>query len=297
MNGPCRAQGRSDEERQIIDCRPSRQRIIFTDLDGTLLDEDYSFEQAHTALKLIEAKGVPLVVCSSKTKTEIEFYRTKLNNSHPFISENGGGIFIPAGYFSFPVETLDYEVHRYERYTVIKLGALYADLRKALDELRQEGFNIRGFGDMTPGEVSGVTGLSYEEAVMSKERNFDETFLFHPEDEKDEEALFASIRTKGYRYTIGKFYHILGASDKGKAVSILTEIYRRQFGEIITYALGDSPNDIPMLEKVDVPVVVQRPDRSYNPLICRLNVIKADGVGPEGWNSAIVQIFAGKGEL
>ncbi|MEW6601405.1 MAG: HAD hydrolase family protein, partial [Nitrospirota bacterium] len=55
--------------------------IIFTDLDGTLLDyPGYSFEAARSALDLIRERGIPLVVCSSKTRREIEHYRKKLDN-------------------------------------------------------------------------------------------------------------------------------------------------------------------------------------------------------------------------
>ena len=64
--------------------------IIFTDLDGTLLDSGYSFRKAMPALRLIKEKDIPLVLCSSKTKTEIDYYRKKLENDHPFVSENGG---------------------------------------------------------------------------------------------------------------------------------------------------------------------------------------------------------------
>ena len=68
--------------------------IVFTDLDGTLLHpRTYSFEAAMPALKLIKEKDVPLILCSSKTRAEIEVYRKKLDNQHPFVSENGGGIF------------------------------------------------------------------------------------------------------------------------------------------------------------------------------------------------------------
>jgi len=68
--------------------------IIFTDLDGTLLHpQTYSFDAAMPALKLIKEKDIPLILCSSKTRAEIEVYRKKLDNQHPFVSENGGGIF------------------------------------------------------------------------------------------------------------------------------------------------------------------------------------------------------------
>ncbi len=53
--------------------------VIFTDLDGTLLDRDtYSFEPALPALRLIRQKDIPLVLSSSKTRAEIEFYRERI---------------------------------------------------------------------------------------------------------------------------------------------------------------------------------------------------------------------------
>ncbi|MEE8044743.1 MAG: HAD-IIB family hydrolase, partial [Thermodesulfobacteriota bacterium] len=72
----------------------SKKYIVFTDLDGTLLDHrNYSFLQAIPALDLLKEKNIPLIICTSKTKSEIEHYRTTLQNNFPFISENGGAIY------------------------------------------------------------------------------------------------------------------------------------------------------------------------------------------------------------
>src|SRR3990167_8085280 len=99
--------------------------IIVSDLDGTLLDStSYSFAAAQPALEAIRARGVPLILCSSKTRTEIEGYRQCLNNRHPFITENGAGIFIPRGYFSFP-----FEAGVFGDYQLITLGTPYAEIR------------------------------------------------------------------------------------------------------------------------------------------------------------------------
>jgi len=77
----------------------SERIVIFTDLDGTLLDHcTYSYKEAEKALESIRRKNIPLIVCSSKTREEIEIYRKKLLNNGPFISENGGAIFIPEQY-------------------------------------------------------------------------------------------------------------------------------------------------------------------------------------------------------
>jgi len=70
--------------------------VIITDLDGTLLHpRTYSYEAARSALQLIRELRIPLIFCSSKTRVEIEVYRKKLNNHHPFISENGGEYLFP----------------------------------------------------------------------------------------------------------------------------------------------------------------------------------------------------------
>ena len=74
--------------------------VIFSDMDGTLLDSKYSFRDAEKALDLIKKKKVPLILSSSKTRAELELYRKKMRNRHPFIVENGGAIFIPKNYFS-----------------------------------------------------------------------------------------------------------------------------------------------------------------------------------------------------
>jgi mannosyl-3-phosphoglycerate phosphatase len=262
--------------------------IIFTDLDGTLLDySTYSFDAALPALQLIKERNIPLIICSSKTRKEIEYYRIKLSNRHPFISENGGGIFIPKDYFKFKLQSPNFKLIEENYHQVISLGAKYSALRSAMEELKQEGFNVTGFGDMTIEEVAKIAGISRKEAEMAKERDFDEPFIFQGNNEQAQKLL-NSIRAKGFKYTKGRFFHILGDSDKGKAVSILIDLYKRERGDVLTIAIGDSPNDIPMLEKVNHPVIVQKHDGSYDTQIDIdiPHLTKAEGIGPEGWNKA-----------
>jgi mannosyl-3-phosphoglycerate phosphatase len=275
--------------------------IIFTDLDGTLLDARYSFKRALPALNLVAAKNIPLIVCSSKTRAEIEVCRKKLNNEHPFIAENGGGVFIPTEYFKTGVRgQVGIDSSRgsgvrglpEDNYTIIKLGAAYTDLRNALQELRAEGFDVSGFGDMSVKEISELTGLKTADAKRSKQREFDEPFVFRGS-AFDEEKMQQSIRAKGLRYTQGEFYHIMGDSDKGRAVDILKDLYAKEHGKVVSAALGDSPNDIEMLQNVDYPFVVQKRDGSYNAEVIKkvTHCVRADGTGPEGWNRAVTELL------
>jgi mannosyl-3-phosphoglycerate phosphatase len=266
--------------------------VIFTDLDGTLLDSlTYSYSPALPALELLVSKNIPLVISSSKTKTEIEHYRNMLGNIHPFISENGGGIFIPKGYFDQIACSPEISVDDKGPFYIIRLGASYPDLRKAIGELRKEGFRIKGFGDMSVEEVAKLANMGLAEAAQAKERDFDEPFV--AEGDLNIPGLMEAVANKGFHFTQGRFFHILGDSDKGKAVKMLKECYmKKSSGGIITIALGDSPNDIPMLGAVDYPVVVQKPDGAYDARIILPRLIKAEGIGPEGWNKAVVKLIA-----
>ncbi len=293
----------------------NKNLIIFTDLDGTLLDSNYSFKRAIPALREIRKKNIPMILCSSKTRTEIEHYRKKLKNTHPFISENGGGIFVPKGYFKgqgtrSPVFLRDPfgtcgnkeggrdkgrgKDNKDRDYQIIKLGTKYSDLRKTLEQLRLKGFDVKGFGDMSIKKVAEVTGLKLSEAKMAKEREFDEPFIFKG-DEASFKKLKQYIKLKGFNFTQGDFFHIMGNTNKGRAVEILKKLYARQNHKLITAALGDSQNDIDMLRNVDYPIIVQKKDGVCDRRIRVKNLIKADGIGPEGWNRAVIKLLELRG--
>jgi len=261
------------------------QLVIFTDLDGTVLDADtYSFEKALSALQLVRERNIPLIFVSSKTRAELEVWRRRLDNRHPFISENGGGIFIPQGYFPFPVEGVPRN-----GYQLISLGMSYEIIRKRFINLRQKlGLAVRGFGDMTDREVAELTGLSPADAVLAKERDFCEPFLFK---ENPDERFMQEIEREGLRWTQGRFFHIMGDHHKGRAVEILTRLYTQHYKAVTTIGVGDSLNDLPFLLTVDHPVLVKKKNGKYDERINLPGILRANGAGPEGWNEAVMKLL------
>lgn len=260
--------------------------IIVSDLDGTLLDSaDFSFAAARPALSAIRARGIPLVLCSSKTRAEIEVYRRRLNNKHPFVAENGGGIFIPLGYFP---ATGDSE--SFDGYRLIRLGRPVAEIRSHLARLREQlGANVRGFSDMSSDEVALLTGLSREEAVLAKQRDFDEAFVF--EGAPDERFLRA-IEASGLHWTRGRFFHVMGDHSKGLAVKLLKSLYQRGNTTVTTIGLGDSLNDLTLLAAVDYPVLVRHADGTYEASMDLPGLLKTEHSGPLGWNDAVLQLLS-----
>ena len=81
--------------------------VVITDLDGTLLDQQtYSYEPSLAAIERLRGQKFPLVLCSSKTAAEILALQRQLQLKEPFICESGGAIFLPRGYFPFPIAAL-----------------------------------------------------------------------------------------------------------------------------------------------------------------------------------------------
>jgi len=264
--------------------------VVFSDLDGSLLDHHtYSFDAARPALERLRAAGVPLVLCTSKTRAEITPLRDALHNTHPFISENGGAVFIPSGYFPFQLTGAE----RRDGLDVIAVGDPYPDLVAALARAsRSSGVGVRGFADMTAAEVAAATGLPLDDAVRARQREFDEPFeILEPERMAD---LLAAIAREGKRWTAGgRFHHIMGASDKAAAVRLLATLYRRQIGAVTTVGLGDAPNDASFLAEVDLPVAIASP--LVDELLIRVphaRVTRRNG--PAGWNEVILAILDGQ---
>ncbi len=254
------------------------QLIIYTDLDGTLLDhKTYSYTNAESALQLINKHNLPLIFTTSKTRKEILYWQQKLKIHHPFISENGGGIFIPHNYFPF---TYQYQ-KTMDNLHVIELGIPYKTLLDIIKDFKQE-FNLRSFAEMTPQELSKEAGLPEDQAALALQRDYELPFTIqHPTEKK---AIIEKISKQNLSYMIGgRYIHLMGNHSKGDAIKHLQKLYLKQYPNSITLGLGDSLNDLSMLNEVDIPYLVQLPNQQY--ISPKYN--HAKGIGPKGWNQAV----------
>jgi len=263
------------------------QVIIFTDLDGSLLNHgDYSFAEATPSLDRIKRSGVPLIMTTSKTRREVEPLQREMGIREPFIVENGGGIFFPRGYRNLPLENGQQK----DGYTVIAIGTTYPMVREFLEKVRAR-FGIRGFGDMAPAEIAELTGLPIEKAVLAREREFTEPFVMERPD--DIGLLGTLAMAEGLQVTRGgRFHHLMGVEqDKGEAVRIVRDVFSRgSDAELTAIGLGDSENDLAMLERVDIPVLIPRPGKGY--LDVRLpGMIRAQKAGARGWNDVVQRLL------
>jgi mannosyl-3-phosphoglycerate phosphatase len=263
--------------------------LIFTDLDGTLLDSrTYSYQKSLAAIERLKRNHTPMIFCSAKTRAEQEIYRRELRLFHPFIVENGSAIFIPRDYFPFGFD------HNkvVNDLLAIELAIPYREVRTLLGKIgRQNDLHFRGFGDMTAVEIAGITGLNIESAELARQREYDEPVEFYPSGDKGLSKFLATLEEAGLSWSHGgRLYHVKGGSDKGKAVEIVSDLYRKVWGRITTVGLGNGLNDLSMLSHVDRPILVQKSDHSWEDMsVPRLR--RVEGIGPEGWSRAVAEIL------
>jgi mannosyl-3-phosphoglycerate phosphatase len=100
--------------------------------------------------------------------------------------------------------------------------------------------------------------LPLRSAKLAKERRYDEAFKIVAGEEKE---VLNLIVKEGFNFTRGgRYFHILGKTDKGKAVKLLKALYVRKSGKLLTFGVGDGQNDLPMLNEVDAPFFMKETD-------------------------------------
>ena len=246
--------------------------LVFTDLDGTLLDgETYSWEAARPALSRLEHLGVPWMFVTSKTRAEVEVLRREMGNLHPFIVENGGAAILPGE-------------------GVLEWGARYGDLVESLRRAAERsGCRVRGFHEMPLEEVAERCELPPRQAALARQREYDEPFVVL--DGGRAAALEQAIAAEGLRCTRGgRFWHILGDSDKAVAVRAVADFYARAYGSVTTIGLGDSMNDVGFLNVVDRAVLIRSAHSAELARAVPRGVL-TELPGPSGWNAAVLEMF------
>ena len=271
--------------------RQMKKLLVFTDLDGCLLDHhSYSWNEARPAITALKEHAYPLILNSSKTATEMISLRQQLQNSHPFMSENGSTVNIPSNYFTTPY----LEPHGSTKLSQQLFAKPYKDIIDVLHKLRREnGFKFSGFFDMNDAELASLCNLSQEQANDAKKREASEPIIW-----QDSESALKQFKTRLVKHGLiiikgGRFFHIMSDVNKGKSLLWLKEKYQNEEPHThwITIGLGDSYNDMAMLEAVDYPVLIPNPSIEQ-PDFSDLNTLMNPRLpGPAGWNEAILSLL------
>jgi mannosyl-3-phosphoglycerate phosphatase len=259
--------------------------VIFSDLDGTLLDrKTYQPGPAQGSLQKCRRLNIPVILVSGKTKSEMEEIRKDLGLDFPFISENGGGLYIPINQAAKIVNA-----KKSGPYLCLTADETIEELRKALSYCaKTTDVQVRTFGAMSVEEISAITGLNPGQALLAKQREFDEPFLIIDDTLDKIKILREEIAMRGYRYNFGgSLHHITGNFNKGERVRQLQALYCDESPGVKFAAVGDAYNDLPMLKLADYPFLVRKPDGTVDENVIFDDLTIPDKSGPAGFTTAV----------
>ena len=213
---------------------------VVSDVDGTLMDHSYDLTPAKETIKILQKLSIPIILCTSKTASEVNVIRNELNLSDPYIVENGAAIY---------GESLEKVNGK------IILGKKYEILEEILNNISKEiDFNLIPLNNLSDHEATKLTGLKGESLKLMRDRHWSMPFLNPPNFLETKISLcckkFNVEVFKGNRMS-----HLLSTnSNKGKAIKALKKYSNIKNIKII--GLGDSPNDLPLLLNSDIRIVI-----------------------------------------
>lgn len=272
--------------------RLHRPWVLISDLDGTILDHwDYSSTAMMPLLEALEAAGIPVVFNTSKTAAELELLRPALRNRHPFIVENGSAIYLPRDYFPHDID----DAEQHQNYHRIVLGTPVQAIRSWLDEVRQSrAFDLVTFSELRVSEVAALADMSEAAAAPARLREFSEVIRWRGSASERSEFLSMAEQAGWRTLQGGRFLHLLGPSDKGKASLRLLREYHRFHGRRPSLLVaGDGENDIDMLRLADLALLVRSPNHKL-PLLAdpEGQVMVSREPGPEGLARLLRELLA-----
>jgi mannosyl-3-phosphoglycerate phosphatase family protein len=230
------------------------------------------------------------VLCSSKTRAEVEHLSQDLAITHPFISERGSAVFVPDAYFAFEVPG----AREMSGYHTVEFGRPYSAVVETLKRTAGRlGIEVRAFSDMSVEEVARECNIPLLQARLAKLREYAELFRILDPGLAVRERLVQALHNAHFRCIAGGRYHHIGADvDAAVGVHLLRTLYRRARGSIVTVGVEDAAADSGLLQCMEYPVIVRGNERRaqrrtrQEPRTARVT----QAAGAAGWAEAVTDI-------
>ncbi len=267
-----------------------KRYLIFTDLDGTLLDhKNYSYGDNKKFISSIINNQNDIIFNTSKTFSESSDLLNELNLTNmPFSTENGALLYFPKNRFKKIKNSFDYG--RYWKIKIAKLSAMnwHKFLLKKQKKLKfliaqdldskilKKYTNLDNTSKMLKREASQI--ILWQDSLINLKK-----FKHQVKQEK-----------KGILIQGSRFMQISSVCNKRIAKNLISHVYDIQFhGKYSknTIALGDSKNDIDMLNSASYPCLIKNPSGSFPKLRSnKKNIIKSSKLAPDGWRQVLYKL-------
>ncbi len=256
----------------------NKKKIIFTDLDESLLNQNkYNAKILDKFIKGLIKENYSIVAITSKTFSEVTKL-FKLNNiQFPFSTENGALFTIPYSKSNKKLSFMNKVNNK-----AIKTSRIMDILSKLSSKYLK---NISFIKDLNVDQQIKITNLKKEEIFYFNNRNFSVSIIW-----KGSNISLERFKKEISRYDLhilfgGKVLNISGCHTKLDAIKYFEKYYSKKLdiSDFITVSIGDSNNDIEMLNYTDYSGVVKREDKKKIDLKFSNNIYFSTKYAPEGW--------------
>jgi predicted mannosyl-3-phosphoglycerate phosphatase (HAD superfamily) len=256
----------------VTDTFHDLHRVVFSDVDGTLLDERGDIPRAWPEIQRSLADSL-LVLASS------------------FIAENGAILVLTNEWLQHPQGT----VLSYGRRTLrlLPIGTPRTHLTSIVRGAAQASrVVIETHRDQVTADINraGVSSGSVASHALGRAHSLLLRISGAPEDRL---RFFSALTAAGLTVSHGGRWHVVqGKSSKGIATRALMGIIRQRVRhELCVVGVGDAQNDRSMLEAADLRFVMRRPDGTVERELSKLDDAQiAETPGIEGWNEILPRL-------
>ena len=208
--------------------------VVYIAVDSLLPERGKSVAGFDEFTAALDHEGLPAVWLTSRSRLQFDEPRRKLAHSHPFIAEEGCGVYLPEDYFHLRPDsgggrTAKAPTMRLGRFTCIPAAEPLPAAAEALEALSEEtGIPTVALRSLSLRELAQNTGLLAREAELARQRDFDELFFFAGASDAQVEQFFAEGRKQRmeFRQRGVLWSAAIGASVQ-RCVSALTKLYDR----------------------------------------------------------------------
>jgi mannosyl-3-phosphoglycerate phosphatase len=270
--------------------------LIFTDMDGTLLDHhNYSFKAALDTLESLKTRNALVIPNTSKTYSELIELRAEIGLDGPFIVENGAALYIPDDYALCNKQGFDHIDGFYVK-SFARPRQHFIDLLNHLPQTFMGKF--KAFHQMSLEEVAEYTDLPLYAAKQAQARQFGEPIKWLGNEADKQNFIEALKQLGGHVVEGGRFIHFADKTDKAFAMQFFKDLIQNQTTKnVVSVALGDGNNDISMLEQADISICIKSPVNPRLTIDKHDNVFYTDLEGPKGWAHSIQALIIHSKEL
>lgn len=241
----------------------------------------------------MERRHVPLVLLTCGTRAQLEILRRKIGHADPFVTESGGGLFLPDGYFALRLEG----AKRAARYLSVPFGRTAEEAGAAVEEIAEQvGAEVVRYADMNAREISRNTGTSERDAEASREREFSERFFLAGNADLAAPS-FERIATER-KWQIRRcepFWELYSGNDEAKALRYIMRLYREALrSRVRSVSIGASIEDLSLLGASDQAFILPSNAGHFDErLVSKLsNSTRIDVPGAAGWNQTVLDVLS-----